>query len=120
MSMIFCHGCGKQIHETAKSCPQCGASQVGFPTQKATYHWSSITAFVSSIVVFLMAMTEPEGKWDSDSVLGGMILGSIPIAFSLYSFSISENKSRWMAIIGITLGIIVVLASIGSSGFISL
>ena len=112
--MIFCRGCGKQIHETAASCPQCGASQFAFPTQKATYHWSSITAFVSGIVVFLMAMTEPDGKWDSNAVLCGMIFGSIPIAFSLYSFSISENKSRWMAITGITLGIIVVLVSIGS------
>ncbi len=114
MSMIFCRGCGKQIHETAESCPQCGAPQVGFLTQKTTYHWSSIAALISGIVVFLMAMTEPNGKWDRDAVLGGMILGSIPIAFSLYSFSISENKSRWMAITGITLGIIVVLASIGS------
>ena len=114
MSMIFCRGCGKQIHETAESCPQCGAPQVGFPTQKANYHWSSIAALISGIVVFLMAMTEPDGKWDGDTVLGGMILGSIPIAFSLYSFSISEYKSRWMAITGITLGIIVVLASIGS------
>jgi len=114
MSMVFCRGCGKQIHETAKSCPHCGAPQIGFPTKKDTYHWSSMTAFISGIVVFLMAMTEPDGKWDSDAVLGGMILGSIPIAFSLYSFSISENKSRWMAITGITLGIIVVLVSIGS------
>ncbi|MCO6506353.1 MAG: NINE protein [Snodgrassella sp.] len=23
--MIYCHGCGKEIHETAKSCPHCGA-----------------------------------------------------------------------------------------------
>lgn len=114
MSMVFCRGCGKQIHETAGNCPQCGAPQVGFPTQKATYHWSSITAFISGIVVFLMAMTEPDGKWDSDAVLGGMMLGSVPIAFGLYSFSNSENKSRWMAITGIMLGIIVVLASIGS------
>lgn len=27
MGMIFCHGCGKEIHESAKSCPHCGASQ---------------------------------------------------------------------------------------------
>ncbi len=27
MSMVFCHGCGKEIHETARSCPQCGAVQ---------------------------------------------------------------------------------------------
>ena len=27
MSMIFCRGCGKQIHETAPKCPHCGAPQ---------------------------------------------------------------------------------------------
>ena len=26
--MVFCRGCGKEIHETAKACPQCGAPQV--------------------------------------------------------------------------------------------
>ncbi len=29
--MVFCRGCGKEIHETARTCPQCGAPQrVGF------------------------------------------------------------------------------------------
>ncbi|WP_261507834.1 TM2 domain-containing protein [Chromohalobacter canadensis] len=23
--MIYCHGCGKQVHESARSCPHCGA-----------------------------------------------------------------------------------------------
>lgn len=27
MSMIFCRGCGKEIHETAVACPHCGAPQ---------------------------------------------------------------------------------------------
>jgi hypothetical protein len=27
MSMVFCRGCGKEIHETAPSCPHCGAVQ---------------------------------------------------------------------------------------------
>ncbi|MBU9816947.1 zinc-ribbon domain and TM2 domain-containing protein [Rahnella sp. C60] len=26
-SMVFCRGCGKEIHESAKSCPHCGATQ---------------------------------------------------------------------------------------------
>ncbi len=26
-NMVFCSGCGKQIHKTAVSCPQCGANQ---------------------------------------------------------------------------------------------
>lgn len=27
MSMVFCQGCGKQIHESAPTCPHCGAPQ---------------------------------------------------------------------------------------------
>ena len=27
--MKFCHGCGKEIHETAVTCPHCGAKQAG-------------------------------------------------------------------------------------------
>jgi polyferredoxin len=27
MSMVFCRGCAKEIHETAVACPSCGASQ---------------------------------------------------------------------------------------------
>lgn len=29
MGMVFCRGCGKDIHETAPSCPACGAPQFG-------------------------------------------------------------------------------------------
>jgi len=29
MSMVFCRGCAKQIHESAVSCPGCGATQSG-------------------------------------------------------------------------------------------
>lgn len=27
MSMVFCRGCGKEIHNTAHTCPSCGAPQ---------------------------------------------------------------------------------------------
>ena len=30
MAMVFCRGCGKEIHESAPSCPHCGAPQ-GLP-----------------------------------------------------------------------------------------
>lgn len=29
--MVFCRGCGKEIHETAKACPHCGAAQTSVP-----------------------------------------------------------------------------------------
>lgn len=28
MAMVFCRGCGKEIHETAPTCPHCGAPQI--------------------------------------------------------------------------------------------
>jgi TM2 domain-containing membrane protein YozV len=31
MAMVFCRGCAKEIHETAPTCPQCGAPQ-GLPS----------------------------------------------------------------------------------------
>ena len=112
--MVFCRGCGKQIHETAESCPHCGASKIGFPMQEATHHWSSITSLITGIIFFLMALTEPNGKWETEAVIVGMILGSIPIASGFYSFTISNNKNRWMATTGLILGVIIVLLSIGS------
>lgn len=27
MAMVYCRGCGKEIHETATTCPHCGAPQ---------------------------------------------------------------------------------------------
>lgn len=36
MSMIHCRGCGKQIHETAITCPHCGAPQTGSSAQNAS------------------------------------------------------------------------------------
>ncbi len=27
MGMVFCRGCGKEIHESAVTCPSCGATQ---------------------------------------------------------------------------------------------
>jgi hypothetical protein len=33
MAMVFCRGCGKEIHETAPTCPHCGAPQALKSTQ---------------------------------------------------------------------------------------
>lgn len=113
LSMIFCHGCAKQVHETAHSCPNCGATQARVTNQEAI-HWASIASFITSIIAFVMILAEPDGKWDKDTVLGGIFFGIIPIAFGVYSFSQTSKKGRWMGITGLCLGVIVVLVSAGS------
>ncbi len=35
MAMVFCSGCGKQIHDSAPTCPNCGAVQVRGAVQVA-------------------------------------------------------------------------------------
>lgn len=35
MSMVFCRGCAKQIHQSALSCPGCGATQAATATNGA-------------------------------------------------------------------------------------
>ena len=111
--MIFCRGCGKQIHDTALNCPQCGAIQRDV-VNKTIYHWTSITAFVIGIVVFLLTLTEPDGKWDHETVLGAMILGATPISFGLYSFTQPSENGRWMGATGVFIGVFVVLVAFGS------
>ncbi|MFN1516101.1 TM2 domain-containing protein [Vibrio owensii] len=32
---MFCSGCGKEIHETARTCPSCGAQQKGVQGEKS-------------------------------------------------------------------------------------
>jgi len=36
MSMVFCRNCGKEIHETAPTCPSCGAPQSAPKPQPST------------------------------------------------------------------------------------
>ena len=36
MTMVYCRGCGKEIHETANLCPHCGAPQTANSTNNQT------------------------------------------------------------------------------------
>lgn len=42
MSMVFCRGCGKEIHSTANSCPHCGAQQISQNVRTAANSGKSI------------------------------------------------------------------------------
>lgn len=44
-SMIYCRGCGKEIHETAKTCPQCGAQNSTIQTGQKSRIAAALLAF---------------------------------------------------------------------------
>lgn len=93
MSMVFCRGCGKEIHESAPTCPYCGATQklkgalskmtaailalflggigahkfylgrAGLGFIYLIFCWTFIPAFVA-LIEFLMLLSMSEEKFD--------------------------------------------------------
>lgn len=84
-------------------------------TRKATrnFHWTSMASLGSGLFVFMGACTEPEGKWDTDSVAGVAVLSFIPIIFGIISLA-SNHEKRWMAVTGLIFGVLVFLMAMGS------
>jgi hypothetical protein len=48
MAMVFCRGCGKQLHDTAPACPGCGAPQVAVTAAAPEARKSGATAPASA------------------------------------------------------------------------
>ncbi|KPS90936.1 hypothetical protein AN697_28135, partial [Enterobacter cloacae subsp. cloacae] len=44
-SMVYCRGCGKEIHETAKSCPHCGATKASSGSGEKSRIAAALLAF---------------------------------------------------------------------------
>ncbi|MCX7673100.1 MAG: zinc ribbon domain-containing protein [Thiobacillaceae bacterium] len=56
--MIYCRSCGKQLHESARFCPQCGYAFTPPPAPALQPHrsesvWMAVTALVLSILTLL-------------------------------------------------------------------
>lgn len=116
--MIFCRGCGKEIHETAVSCPHCGApqNQVILNSQadnSISAHWTSVTSLVSGIVIFILMILADDGQWDKDTVVGCITLSLPSIIFGIISLA-NKRIGQWMAITGLILGVISMLVAFGS------
>lgn len=76
-------------------------------------HWTSIVSLISGIFAFVGACTEPDGKWDADSVTGVAMISLVPIIFGIISL-VSNKKKRWMAVTGLILGILVFIMALAS------
>ena len=111
--MVFCRGCGKEIHETAVSCPHCGATQN--ITAKSSQNqlgtlWLPVPSLILGIIVVLALFDE--SSWDKDTYLG--IFTCIVAAITLGGFGIStQERGRGMSIAGIVLGVVGLLGVIG-------
>ncbi|MCJ0766196.1 hypothetical protein [Variovorax terrae] len=106
--MAFCRGCAKELHDSAQSCPQCGAVQ--YPGMSSSPHWSAIVTLILSVLLFLSVLSVD--LWDTDSRVGIVLFSMFPISFGIYS--LTEEKLRnekWMSIVGIVLSALSVLCA---------
>lgn len=79
MSMVFCRGCAKEIHDTAPYCPNCGAPQPGATTvQRGISPWLAITSIVLAILAIICAVKVE--SFDHDQVVGGAALAVLALA----------------------------------------
>lgn len=114
--MNYCRACGKTVHETAASCPHCGAVQRAVTPVMLTTHgrepiWTSITGMVFGILP-MVALLEPK-DWNRDEAVGLGLFAVIALVFGGISLT-QRHRSRGMAIAAVVLGAIGLLAAIGS------
>lgn len=112
MAMVFCRACAKEIHETAPTCPQCGATQqvAVTATNVVGSPWLAILSLILGVISALCLFDESE--WDRDTVAGlstfsiaGLICGII---------SINQKKpGNNLAIAGVILSAIATLVFVG-------
>ena len=136
--MIYCRSCGKQLHESAHFCPQCGFSFQAAETSSPSI-WMAITALVLSILTLLAlfstagdmdtlnALSELESAFGShslkkklaeeaiNSALGGLILGLPAGVLGIVSL-VQKRGGRGMAIASLIIGGLNLLLILGLFG----
>lgn len=111
--MVFCRGCGKQLHETALTCPGCGAPQTDESTTKTREDgplWRPILTLVIGILAVCPFVDGP--RLDHDTTVGVAMFGVGDLIFGGWTLS-QQKHGRWLAIGGVALSVIALLALLG-------
>lgn len=98
MSLVFCRGCGKQIHETAPACPGCGAPQPTGRQAAGTRNPLALTALVLA--------------WTAAFWIGGLLLAGAVVG-ALNPERAQEAGARVGELIGAPLLLVALVAAIG-------
>lgn len=101
MAMVYCRACAKELHETALTCPQCGASQQAFvPSSQAGIPWLAIVSLIFGTICALTLFDDSD--WDFETILGVGLFSVAGLACGI--ICINENHpGRNLAIAGILL-----------------
>jgi hypothetical protein len=91
--MVFCRGCGKEIHETASMCPNCGFQNLEITKEKVKNNWwlvsiSTICALINFANWFQME------RWTHDVKVGLLEFGVLSIVLSLISIALKHKQQH--------------------------
>lgn len=101
MAMVYCRACARELHETALTCPQCGASQQAFvPPTQAGVPWLAIASLICGIIGALTLFDDSE--WDIETILGVGLFSFAGLACGIICIN-EKHSGRNLAIAGIIL-----------------
>ena len=114
--MNDCKACGKTVHETAISCPHCGAVEQSAKPAVLTTHgngpiWISVTGLVFGVFPSI-SMLAPEA-WTREQAMGEAIFAIAALVFGSISLA-KHHRGRGMAVAALVLGVIGLLFVVGS------
>ncbi|WP_432239565.1 zinc-ribbon domain-containing protein [Herbaspirillum robiniae] len=112
MPMVFCRGCGKEIHDTAPFCPQCGATQAqvdinasGSPT------WLAISSIVLAILAAICAVQV--NSFDKDQIVGGISISIIALVAGAINLQ-QKKPGKGMSVTAVIMAAVSFLIFIGT------
>lgn len=101
MAMVYCRACAKELHETAPTCPQCGAlQQASIPQTQAEIPWLAIVSLILGIICALTLFDDSE--WDRETIVGVGILSLAGLACSVICIN-QKHPGKNLAIAGLIL-----------------
>ncbi|WP_176511427.1 RING-HC finger protein [Pseudomonas faucium] len=116
MAMVFCRGCARQLHESAPTCPQCGAPQFAVPAN--TQASGGQTPWLGAISLILgvngLSTLFDDGEWDNDTLLGLSLFAGMGLIMGIISIS-QKRPGNGLAIAGLILSGISLFFYIGLS-----
>lgn len=111
MGMVFCRGCGKEIHETATMCPHCGYQHSDSNVVGGNKNmWMAGVSSVLALLCFLNWFGI--STWTHDIKVGLWMFSIVSIALSAISLS-QKHRGKIFNFISIGVSVLTVLMLIG-------
>ena len=116
MNMVYCRGCGGEIHQSAKHCPHCGSPQTAqvpaINAEPGTDKSSSglqITSFVLALIL-LLVVTDA-ASWDEDTEFGFWCVQVITVCFAVIGLT-DARKTKVFGVLGLVIAGIAAMAAL--------